>query len=152
MEHDREQQPPQPLPAAAQPIDGEILPPKPSRRGRKDLVGRATGRISARLRKAVERVAEGKNITEAAKLTGMHRNALSQALMRPHVSDLLEKLVRVKLATSAGKAVTRIDTLIDGAKSEYVRLEAAKAILDRSGYVGTERASLGGDVVIEIKL
>jgi hypothetical protein len=145
--------PPQqrPEPQALQPIEGEILHPvavSPGRGGQ----NKGKGHISRRLRFAIEQIARGRNITQAADDARMHRNSLSQAMQRPHVLELLERTVRLGLATSAGKAAMRLDHLIDQARSEYVQLEAAKAVLDRSGYAQATVGTLGGDVVIEIKL
>lgn len=142
-----------PPPAAAE--TGEILSPQApafSRKGKQDLAGRNTNRISRRLRAAVGHIAHGMNITQAAAKAGCHRNALSLALQRPHVVALLEQSVKLNLAASAGKASMQLDTLIGDARSEYVRLEASKAVLDRAGYAVSPISAVAGDIVIAISL
>ena len=112
----------------------------------------ASQRISKRLRHAIVLMSQGTSMNQAAAKAGIHRNSLGYAMKRPHVIALLEETIRTNLAISAGKAAGRLDHLIGGAKSEYVQLEAAKAVLDRSGYTTSRSVALGGDVVIEIKL
>ena len=148
------------LPAAAQSLEGEILqspnPAQPySRKGVPNLMERRSahnkgkGYISKRLRSAIERLAQGTTITLAAQLSGMHRNSLSQAMQRPQCIELLEQVIRSGMTMTAAKAARRIDYLVDGARSEYVQLEASRTAL---GYVAPTSVHLGGDVVIEIKL
>jgi hypothetical protein len=108
--------------------------------------------VSKRLKTAIDQVARGKSITEAAEITGMSRSGLQAALGRPHCVSLLESMIRAALAASAGKAAQRLDTLIDGARSEYVQLEASKAVLDRAGYGVAVTSGAVGDVVIQISL
>ena len=140
-----------PPPPAAQTIaigakaEPEILPPEPKTAPR-ELP------LSKKLRAAVRHVADGRSIVEAAQRAGMHRNGLTDALKRPAVIALLEQTVKANLAAAAGKAATRLGHLIDGAKSEYVQLEAAKAVLDRSGYAQQSGTALSGDVLISIQL
>ena len=139
--------------AAAADAAKRAIPQPFSRRGRSDLVKRdASQRISKRLRHAIVLMSQGTSMNQAAAKAGIHRNSLGYAMKRPHVIALLEETIRTNLAISAGKAAGRLDHLIGGAKSEYVQLEAAKAVLDRSGYTTSRSVALGGDVVIEIKL
>jgi len=124
---------------------GEILPP---------LVTKASAerKISRKLRYAIGQVALGSSICAAAKAAGMHRNGLTDALKRPQVIAMLEQTIRSNLAASAGKAAMRLDSLITSARSEYVQLEASKAVLDRAGYGTVATTGVAGDVVIQINL
>jgi hypothetical protein len=140
-----------PPPPAAQTIaigakaEPEILPPAP-----KDAPHERP--ISKKLKTAIRYIAEGNGVSEAARRSLVHRNTLVDALKRPTVIALLEQTVKANLAASAGKAAARLDHLIDGAKSEYVQLEAAKSVLDRSGYAQQSGQALSGDVLISIQL
>jgi hypothetical protein len=140
-----------PPPPAAQTIaigakaEPEILPPEPKTTPR-ELP------LSKKLKRAVAHIADGCNISDAARLSGMHRRGLTDALRRPKVLAHLEQTIKTNLAAAAGKAATRLGHLIDGAKSEYVQLEAAKAVLDRSGYAQQSNQALSGDVLISIQL
>ncbi len=55
-------------------------------------------------------------------------------------SEVLAKPdVRAIIDSYAAKSAERIEQLADGARSEYVKLEANKDILDRAGYKAIER-------------
>jgi hypothetical protein len=142
-----------PPPAAAETqndaLEGQLIPAKKPFHQPKRPQGH---RISRKLRAAIVHVAQGMNITQAAAKAGMHRNGLSQAMGRPYVVALLEQCVRAQLAASAGKASMQLDTLIGDARSEYVRLEASKAVLDRAGYAAAPASTVAGDIVIQIAL
>ena len=53
---------------------------------------------------------------------------------------------------SAAKAAVRLDHLIDGARSEYVQLEAARTALVSAGYTGKQEQASVGNVSFNIDL
>jgi hypothetical protein len=55
---------------------------------------------------------------------------------------------------NATLAAAKVMTLAQGAKSEYVQLEAAKDILDRAGFKPIDRAQvqIAGDIKVSIDL
>ena len=71
----------------------------------------------------------------------------------PHALKLKRSLVGFPFLYSA-KASSRLLQLCQGAKSEYVQLEAAKDILDRSGFKAPDKHQhlVGGDFKINIDL
>lgn len=76
------------------------------------------------------------------------------ALRTQHVQEYIQQLIREHLQGSAIKAIRRIDDLIDHARSEYVRLEAAKDVLDRAGFKPVEKHAhmVQGNVTVTIDL
>lgn len=58
-----------------------------------------------------------------------------QLLQRPHIALAIARAARPRLAKSLPLALGTLDFLVEKAISERVRLEAAKAILDRCGIV-----------------
>lgn len=76
------------------------------------------------------------------------------ALRTPKVIEYIQQLIREYLTGSAIKAIHQVDHLITNARSEYVRLEAARDILDRAGFKPVEKhAHLhGGQVSVKIDL
>lgn len=76
----------------------------------------------------------------------------SRLLRNPAIAQALVESVALRFATSGVKAAHRIDQLIDGAKSEYVRLEASKDVLDRLGATAPKRVAVTGAVSITIDL
>ncbi|MBH48835.1 MAG: hypothetical protein CME71_11765 [Halobacteriovorax sp.] len=110
--------------------------------------------ISRKTRGAITHLAtKGGTITDAAAAVGMSRSGLSKAMQREDVRALLDTEVSRRLAVSAARAAHTLDTLVAEARSERVQLEAATAILDRTGHgVGNELLQLGQAVQIHIDL
>lgn len=111
-------------------------------------------RISKRLRKALELIADGTpTITAAAEAAGMSRSALDQALRKQHVQDELRSIVKSRMPVRGAQAVAKIAHLSNEARSDYVQLEASKAIADRAGYVTDQGLSgVGGGLSININI
>ena len=110
--------------------------------------------ISRKTKAAIIHLAtKGGTITEAAAAVGMSRSGLSKALQREDARALLDTEVSRRLSLSAARAAHTLDTLVSGARSERVRLEASTAVLDRTGHgVGAEQVQLGQAVQIHIDL
>jgi|TARA_R110002012_G_scaffold319472_1_gene540319 phage terminase small subunit len=104
-------------------------------------------------------VASGCSITKAAAEAGYAsgdsgRVTASKALKLPHVQQYMMVRVQETIGLNATKAVSQVARLAQGAKSEYVQLEASKDILDRAGYKPIERAQVqvAGDISVSIDL
>lgn len=104
-------------------------------------------------------VATGCSITEAAREAGYAsgesgRVTASKALRLPHVQSYMMQRVAETLGLNATIAAARLVRLAQGAKSEYVQLEASKDILDRAGFKAPERHMHlhAGDISVQIDL
>ena len=100
-------------------------------------------------------VSDGMSKADAIRNAGYeHLSAGYAALRKPHVREYLMGLVRDTLAEGSAMALSTILDLVGNARSEYVRLEASKDILDRAGFKPVEKhAHLhGGQVSIKIDL
>ena len=104
-------------------------------------------------------VANGCSITEAAKLAGYAegdsgRVTASKALRLPHVQAYMMQRVGETLGVNATIAASKLLKLAQGAKSEYVQLEASKDILDRAGFKAPDKHQhlVAGDIRVSIDL
>lgn len=104
-------------------------------------------------------VANGCSITEAAGLAGYAagesgRVTASKALRLPHVQQYMMQRIAETMGVSATVAAARLVQLSQGAKSEYVQLEASKDILDRAGFKAPERTMHlhSGEISVSIDL
>jgi len=104
-------------------------------------------------------VATGCSITKAASQAGYAsgesgRVTASKALKLSHVQQYMMTRIQETIGLNATKAVAQVSKLAQGAKSEYVQLEASKDILDRAGYKPIERAQVqvAGDISVSIDL
>jgi hypothetical protein len=75
-------------------------------------------------------------------------------LRKPQISQEIYRRTVEQIGLAAPKALGTIVGLIDKAKSDYVKLEAAKDILDRSGMRPPERVNhkVDTDIVVKIDL
>ena len=75
-------------------------------------------------------------------------------LKKQHIRAYIQGLINEHLQNSSIKAIHCIDKLITDARSDYVKLEASKDVLDRAGFKPVDRhAHLhGGEVTIKIDL
>jgi len=75
-------------------------------------------------------------------------------LRLPHVQAYMMQRVAETLGLNATTAAARLVQLAQGAKSEYVQLEASKDILDRAGFKAPERHMHlhAGDISVSIDL
>ena len=89
-------------------------------------------------------VATGCSITEAAKVAGYAsgdsgRVTASKALKVPHVQEYMMRCIQDSIGMNATIASSKLVRLAQGAKSEYVQLEASKDILDRAGFKAPDK-------------
>lgn len=86
----------------------------------------------------------GRAWQEASGCAETSRNVgAAQAVARPQVRDALRKLVQAGLEAMAPRLVQGVMRLGLHGKSEYVRLEALRMLLDRAGYKPAERVEVG---------
>ena len=102
---------------------------------------------------------EGCSIKEAASKAGYAegesgRVSASKALRLPHVQQYMMQSVTESLGLNATFAASKLLRLAQGAKSEYVQLEASKDILDRAGFKPVDRSQhlVAGDIKVSIDL
>jgi|TARA_R110002012_G_scaffold108012_5_gene250319 uncharacterized protein YdiU (UPF0061 family) len=100
--------------------------------------------ISPKARKLVDiLVAKGCTITEASKLAGYKGNSsrvsASKMLRKPEVQEYMQSELRRAIGLHTTKALSRVVSLSEYAKSEYVQLEASKDILDRAGFKAPDK-------------
>ena len=115
--------------------------------------------INPRAKKLVDiLVSKGCTITEASKLAGYKgissRVSASKMLHKSEVQDYYRSQIQYKVNMSTSKALNSLVRLTDGAKSEYVQLEASKDILDRGGFKAPDKHMhlLSGDFTVKIDL
>ena len=104
-------------------------------------------------------VSKGCSITQAAKEAGYAdgdsgRVTASKALKTTHVQAYMMQRVTESLGLNATVAAAKVLQLAQGAKSEYVQLEASKDILDRAGYKPVDKAMhlVQGNISVSIDL
>lgn len=104
-------------------------------------------------------VAEGCSLRQAAESAGYAKGeagrvTASKTLKLPHVQQYMMQSVADSLGMSATKAAHKLLTLSQGARSEYVQLEASKDILDRAGFKPVDRSMHlhAGEIKVSIDL
>jgi hypothetical protein len=104
-------------------------------------------------------VANGGNLSKAAEEAGYApgnsgRVTAWKTMKLPYVQQMLMQKTAEAFGMHAVKALGKIASLSDGAKSEYVQLEASKDILDRAGFKPIERHQMqvAGDIRVQIDL
>lgn len=104
-------------------------------------------------------VATGCTVKEAASQAGYSpgesgRVTASKALRLPHVQQYMMQRVAETLGLNATTAAAKLLKLAQGAKSEYVQLEASKDILDRAGFKAPDKHMHlhAGDISVQIDL
>jgi len=149
------------MPANADVIDPEPMP-QPKRRVVR-IKGKAQGMrgINAADRanvvaigdanyKALELIAKrGLTQRDAAAEAGIGEGALSRLLAKPEARDLLAEMQETQLRVLRSKALCRTEVLLDEARSERVRLEAARLVLEQSK---PEAVAAAGSVELVIDL
>ena len=75
-------------------------------------------------------------------------------LKLPHVQEYLSKRIAAEFGVSAAAAVYQMKSLSNSARSEHVRMEASKDLLDRAGFKPIDRTQVqvAGDVRVSIDL
>ena len=116
-------------------------------------------RISSKAKKLVDTlVSSGCTITEASKIAGYRGNSsrvsASKMLRKPEVQQYMAQEVQRAFGLSSARAGVKLLALSQGAKSEYVQLEASNSILDRAGFKAPEKHQhlVAGDFHINIDL
>tara|TARA_R100001594_G_scaffold21754_4_gene42050 strand:+ start:3277 stop:3663 length:387 start_codon:yes stop_codon:yes gene_type:complete len=117
-------------------------------------------RLTAKQAKLVDTlVATGCSIKEASQVAGYAKGesgrvSASKALKSPHVQAYMMQQVTESIGLNATKASRKLMELSEGARSEYVQLEASKDILDRAGFKTPDRHQhqLLGDLKVSIQL
>lgn len=114
--------------------------------------------LSPQQRRFVELLVEGPaNRTKAAVAAGYSKHSAKFIAHRlwqhPAIRAYHTQLVEFRLGRASARAAEVIEALLDS-PSHFVRLEAAKDILDRAGHKPVERKQLliGGSVSVEIDL
>ena len=104
-------------------------------------------------------VANGCTIKEAATMAGYAegeagRVTASKTLRLPHVQAYMMTAIAESMGVSATIAAAKLVQLSQGAKSEYVQLEASKDILDRAGFKAPDKHMHlhAGDISVNIDL
>ncbi len=116
---------------------------------------RPDGLTEMQARLAEEIVLSGRNKTEAIKAAGYASVSSGfNALRLPHVRDYIRSLIAEHLQDSSIVAVRTIRDLMTDARSDYVKLEASKDILDRAGFKPVDKHAHihAGEVTITIDL
>ena len=116
---------------------------------------RPDGLTEMQARLAEEVVLGGRNKTQAIKAAGYASVSSGfNALRLPHVREYIRSLINEHLQDSAIVAVRTIRDLMTDARSDYVKLEASKDILDRAGFKPADRHTHlhAGEVTITIDL
>jgi phage terminase small subunit len=104
-------------------------------------------------------VATGCNMREAGEAAGYAKGegarvSAIRTLKLPHVQQYMMQRIGEQLGVNAMGAVSAVNRLAKGAKSEYVQLQAAQDILDRAGFKPIDRSQVqvAGDIKVAIDL
>jgi phage terminase small subunit len=106
----------------------------------------------------LELVSNSGDMEAAAIFAGVpERSARTYAyelLAKPHVLEAYNKALMLKMAEGASGAIQGIRSLAEGAKSEYVKLQANQDVLDRLGLRAADKVQhqVGGEVKVSIDL
>ena len=106
----------------------------------------------------VDLIVSGKHSPEQAAIEAGYSQATARVqayelMQKPHVLQAVMERSAVRIVMHAPHAITCLQGLLN-AKSDYVKLEAAKDILDRSGFKPTEKHDhrIAGDISVNIDL
>ena len=104
-------------------------------------------------------VAEGLKPAQAAEKAGYAAGKAGyvsayRALKTPHVQAYMMQRMHDEFGLSAIAALNTTRRLSQGAKSEYVQLQASQDLLDRAGYKPIDRSQVqvAGDIKVSIDL
>lgn len=99
-------------------------------------------------------VANGGNATKAALAAGYAKASASvtasRTLRLPHVQQELQKQMVAAIGLAAVPAIQRVKGLMRTAKSDYVKLEAARDLLDRAGFKPPDRVAVALDAGLSV--
>lgn len=101
-------------------------------------------------------LANGGKQAAAAKAAGYAPSSAavtaSRIMRKPSILRAIHEASVMTLGAHAPKAIAQVAKLASGAKSEYVRLEASKDILDRVGLSAPKAIKVGGSLNVSIDL
>lgn len=101
-------------------------------------------------------LANGGKQAEAARAAGYAKTSAhvtaSRLMRNPAVSRALQEAAVTALASHVPKAIQQVAKLSSGAKSEYVRLEASRDLLDRVGLSAPKQVRVGGSLSVTFDL
>ena len=104
-------------------------------------------------------VATGCSIKDASQIAGYAKGesgrvSASKALKQAHVQQYMMQAVADAMGINATQACSRLATLAQSARSEYVQLEASKDILDRAGFKAVDKVAMlhAGEIRVSIDL
>lgn len=83
---------------------------------------------------------------------GSHHTDASRLVRNPLIQQAITKGVMMQIGLRAASALQTIDSLSTTARSDYVRLEAAKDILDRAGFKPPDRIDTRLDATLTVSL
>ncbi|MCS8562725.1 hypothetical protein EFJ78_02040 [Pediococcus pentosaceus] len=107
--------------------------------------------MSPKKQKAIELMFNAKlSQKDIADEVGVHETTLSKWKHDDDYKEYMEKYARETISRSSGKALGTMIGLLN-ARSELVRFNAAKDLLDRAGFAPTDKVDLSGnDINIKI--
>jgi phage terminase small subunit len=115
--------------------------------------------INEKQRKLVDTLlSEGCSVEDASKAAGFKGKTPAvqgyQTLKKPHVQEYMYQQIRESFGLHSLKAVNTLKNLSSSAKSEYIKLEASKDILDRAGFKAPDQHQhqILGDFTVNIDL
>jgi len=123
----------------------------------KDVFAEPKRQLTAKQQRFVkELLANGGNQTEAAEKAGYASNSAatvgSNLVRNPMVQQAIVRETLTAIGLSAVPALAQVIRLVDHARSDYVKLEAARDLLDRAGYLPPERREAGSDQSLTVEL
>jgi len=114
-------------------------------------------KLTAKQQRFVEEyLRNGGQQTQAAQLAGYAPGIADDMASRLVRNPLIQKALAIQTVATLGlyaiPALHRVRTLVDHSRSDYVKLEAAKDLLDRAGFGKPDRGGLGGDTSLTVEL
>jgi phage terminase small subunit len=101
-------------------------------------------------------VANGGKRIPAAKAAGYKGSGLhvtvSRLMHNTNILKAIHELSLLELAALAPTAIRTLAKLSDGAKSEYIRLQASTDVLDRVGMAAPKQVNVGVGLTVQIDL
>lgn len=92
-------------------------------------------------------IVDGNTISDSEMKAGYAKNAGYPLLRTPAAQAAIEAALRRKLSTEAAPVALRsLISLARSSESERIRVDAAKILLDRAGFVPPTRLATSGDV------
>lgn len=89
---------------------------------------------------------------EVANIIGVSEQTICNWKKNDEFLTELERNIRMAIKNTAIKAYRTVGKLMDGSQNDFVRLNAAKDILDRAGYKPVEKQEVKADVNNKVDL